>query len=166
MKFLLHGITFAILVTGCSSQSAFGRFNMNKQQELSVSSSQTSKIQSQETTKGLFYATYLNDVDTDNFDDNEYFYIALYLKDTISMDEVSFDKMIETSLQLNTQSPIEIKRLPSHNQFSSLTHVKNEWNKYYLVTFKKENESVKKLYLVFKQDKLFSEVLIYQRKRK
>lgn len=167
MKFFLTTITLTLLLTACSHQNAFTKFEMDKQEELSVSSSQTSKIKFEDKTEGVFSAIYLNEVDPASFNDNEYFYIYLYLKDKEEMGGLKFNDAIRTSLKLNGQLPIEIKQLSSENQFSHLTSVNNEWYKYYLVTFKQEvvEKNTKKLNLVFELGKLSSEVFTYKKKK-
>lgn len=166
MKFFLSAMTLVLLLTACSNQNAFSRFDMDKQGELSVSSSQTSKIKSENQIEGIFSAIYLNEVDSLSFHDNEYFYIYLYLKDKKEIDDLAFNDLVKSSLKLNGQMPIEIKRLPSDNPFTHLASVNNEWNKYYLVTFQEDANNTKKLNLIFELGKLSSEVFTYKKKKK
>jgi len=165
MKFFLNIVVLAIFLSACSHQNAFSKFNMDKQEEFSVSNSQTSKIKFKKNIKGVLSAIYLNEVNPSSFHGNEYFYVYLYLKDKNEVNDLNdsiFNNVIKSALTLNGQLPIELRQLPRENEFSHLTSIKNKWNKYYLVTFKK---NVKKLNLVFKQGEFSSEVLTYQKEK-
>ena len=164
MKFFFITLTFTILLTGCS-QNAFTKFNLDKEQELSVSSSQTSKITFSNSNKvyGIFSAVYLNEINPKSFNKNEYFYIYVYLKNETSSKKSFLMKNIDSSITLNGRPPIKIEKLPHANRFSHLSVVSNKWNKYYLFTFKKEDNVTKQLKLTFKKDDLSSEVLTYKK---
>jgi len=158
-------ITFAILasLSGCSSKNAFTKFNMNKDQELSVSSLLSSKIKSKKDGKidGVVSAIYLNEIYPDSYNNNEYFFVYLFLKNKKKMhDPKDFDKL-DLSLRLNGELPIKIKQLENKNKFSHLTFIKSDWNRYYLVAFKKQNKT--SISLVLESDQSFSDQLEYQK---
>jgi hypothetical protein len=163
MKFFLITLTFIILITGCS-QNAFTKFDLDKEQELSVSSSRTSKITFSNSKKiyGIFSAVYLNRINPESFKENEYFFIYMYLKNENSLKKSALLKNINSSITLNDKFPADIKELPHANKFTHLISVKNKWNKYYLVTFKKEKD-LKQLNLLFEQEGLSSAVLTYKK---
>jgi hypothetical protein len=165
MNFFLSTLILSVVLIGCSSQNAFTKFTMDKQQELSVSNSQTSKIKFEDKVDGIVSAIYLNEVDSKTFNDNEYFYISLYLKNKNQMDDISLMNEIKSSLKLNKKFPVEVKQLPNDNHFSHFTSVNSKWNKYYLATFKKEitGENAKKLNLVFMHGKFSSDMLSFEK---
>ncbi len=160
MKYFFLSINFILLFAGCSHNNAFTQFKMTKEQELSISSLQSSKITLDEKVDGVFSAIYLNKVYPDAFNQNEYFYIYIYLKDAKKMYDPNSLDDIELVVKLNGKTPIKIKNLPSENQFSHLISTKSKWNRYYIVAFK---ESEKKLNLVLENGNSSSAILMYQK---
>ena len=153
MKTFLSILIFGIIITGCSSKNAFSKFDMLKEQELSVSNSQTSKITSLNSVHGVFSAVYLNEIDSKSFKDSEYFYISMYQKNKRELDI--------SSVLLNGSMPISFKKLPNNNKFLNLTVSHNKWNNNYLVVFNRQNN--KKLQLLFRDANLSSEILTYEK---
>ena len=151
MKYLFMFSVF-VLFLGCADKNAFSKFGMNKAQELSASSIQTSKIKSDGYMDGVFSAIYLNDVYPDKYFDNEYFLISLYIKGR---------KDTDINLMLNKKRCMKIKRLPQNNEFSDLVGANNRWKKYFLVVFKKEKSTT--LSLVLENGQSFSDPLVYQK---
>ena len=158
MKLFINALTFTILLTGCSTQNAFTKFEMTKQQELSISNSQTSKVKFKNKVDGIFTALYLNEIDNRSFNDNEYFYVYMYVKDKKQMNQ---DNLLH-SIKLNTKPAIKIEELSYTNRFSNLTTINNRWNRYYLVTFKADN--TKKLNLIFRYGEFSSDILRYKKR--
>lgn len=152
MKYLFIIITFFLLF-GCADKNAFTKFKMTKIQELSASSIQSTKIESNEGIDGIFSAIYLNEVYPEKYFDNEYFFISLYLKDK--------QEYIKHNIELNKKFPLSIKKLSFENEFSNLIGAKNSWKDYYFVVFKKENSS--RLSIVFESGQSFSAPLVYQK---
>jgi hypothetical protein len=162
MKPFLIILIFVIFTTGCADKNAFSKFKMNEAQELSASSLQSSKVKTKDgKIKGIFSAIYLNEVYPKEYFGDEYFYIYMYLKEKgegYNLDKIQSSRL---KLKLNSKTPIEVKQLPHKNRFSDLTGIENEWNLYYLVTFKKER--VKKLSIVLESDQFSSDLLVYQK---
>ena len=153
MKSLLNALLFTLLFTACSHQNAFTKFNLNKEQELGISSLKSSKIIANNKVAGVFSAIYLNEVNPDKFNENEYFFIYAYLKD--SSDDIT--------LTLNQKSAIKIEKLSNKNRFSHLCSVENDWNRYYLITFAKEKEDTLKL--VLQTLEASSKTLVYEKEK-
>jgi len=149
-----------ITFSGCSHKNAFSNFQMSKEQELSASSFQSSKIKSGEQVDGIFSAIYLNEVYPKSFTQNEYFYIHLYLKEDREMYNPNSLDELKLKVKLNKNLPIKIKELERENQFSNLIKVENRWTKYYLVSFDKQDGN---LSLVLENDLSFSDALVYQK---
>jgi len=159
MNFLSVTAVCALLLSGCSYNNAFTKFHMDKEQELSASSLQSSKIISQDgQTKGVFSAIYLNDVYPESFNQNEYFYVSIYLKDKKKIYDPNKNEDVALTLMLNGELPIKIKKLPNKNQFSHLLSRTNDWNVYYLVAFKEQGNT---LSLVLKDKNSSSSALTY-----
>ncbi len=160
MRYFFIITTLILLFNGCSHNNAFTKFGVTKEQELSMSSLQSSKIKLGEKVDGVFSAIYLNEVYPDIFNQNEYFYVYLYLKDAKKMYDPNSLDDIELALKLNGKTPIKIKQLPNENQFSHLSSTKNEWSRYYIVAFK---EIGKKLNLTLESGNSSSAVLKYKK---
>lgn len=160
MRFIFTLVIITLFFSGCSHKNAFTNFNMNKDQELSTSSLQSSKVRLGKKVEGVFSAIYLNEVYPNSFNQYEYFFIYLYLKDEKVMHNPNSLDDIELTVKLNGELPVKIKELPNENQFSKLTTSKSAWKKYYLVAFK---EQKKKLNLVLESGRSSSAVLSYQK---
>ena len=161
IKFLIT-LSLIAFISGCSSKNAFNKFNITKEQERGVSSLLSSRIISNNgDIDGVISAIYLNEIYPDSYNNNEYFFVYIFLKNKKEMhDSKRFDKL-ELSLKLNNELPIKIKQLPNKNKFSHLTFIKSDWNKYYLVAFKKQAE--KSISLVLESCQSSSDSLIYQK---
>ena len=159
---ILISLTILALLAGCSSKNAFTKFKMSKDQELSVSSLLSSKIKSKDgNIDGVVSAIYLNEIYPESYNNNEYFFVYLFLKNKKEMhDPKEFDKL-ELGLRLNGKLPIKIKQLPHNNKFSHLTFIKSDWNKYYIVAFEKQNKS--SINLVLESGQSSSDQLRYQK---
>ena len=161
MKFLTI-IAILLLISGCSTRNAFEQFNMEKEQELSVSSLLSSKITSQNgEIQGVVSAIYLNEIYPQSYNNNEYFFVYIFLKDKKKMNDPKRFDELSLNLKLNNKTPIKIKQLPHENKFTNLAFMKSDWNKYYLVAFQKDNKS--SLNLVLESGQSFSAPLKYQK---
>lgn len=160
MKSLFILFIFLILFTGCSSKNAFDQFNMNKEQELSISSLQSSKITSKAgKVEGVFSTIYLNEVYPKSFNGDEYFFVYIFTKETKEMYDPKNPTDTDLRLKLNSKLPIKVQKLPKDNRFSHLVSVKSNWNKYYLVAFKQEDT----ISLVLESGQSSSVALKYQK---
>ena len=161
MKSFLIILTFVVLFTGCADKNAFSKFDMSEAQELSASSIQSSKIKSKDRTEGILSIIYLNEVYPKVYFNNEYFFVYLYLKNKKDMYDPTKLQDIGLTLKLNSKLPIKIKQLPNDSKFSDLVATKNEWNRYYIVAFKKEKS--KTLSIVLENGQFSSDPLVYQK---
>jgi len=160
MKTFFIFLIFLILFTGCSKKNAFFGFEMDKAQELCASSLQSSKIISKDgEVSGVFSAVYLNEVYPHAFYEEEYFFIFFYTKEDKELYDPKNPTDTDLILKLNSQLPVKIEKLPQQNQFSHLADIKNDWNHYYLVAFKKSSV----LNLVLENSKSSSAVLKYKK---
>ncbi|MFA5232831.1 MAG: hypothetical protein WC390_00385 [Sulfurimonas sp.] len=153
-------LTFLILFTGCSKKNAFFGFEMDKAQELCASSLQSSKIISKDgEVSGVFSAVYLNEVYPQAFYGDEYFFVFFYTKENKELYDSKNPTESDLILKLNDNLPIKMEVLAQENQFSHLADIKNDWNHYYLVAFKKSSV----LNLVLENGKSSSAVLKYNK---
>lgn len=136
MKTIFTIFTILILFSGCSRKDAFFGFDMEKDQELSASSLQSSKIVSKEgKISGIFSIIYLNEVYPKSFNQNEYFFVFMFTKESKELYDPKNPKDVDMKLELNSKLPLKVEKLPQENQFSHLVDTKNDWNQYYLVAF-------------------------------
>jgi len=162
MKTFLLFFTFLFLLSGCSNNNAFDLFKMDKDQERSITSLQTAKIQTKDgLVSGVISAIYLNEVYPDSFNDGENFFVYIYLKKEEKM--YNPKKFIKTNLnlKLNGKLIIKLEELPKQNKFSHLVSVNSNWNKYYLVTFATDKKRNLSLNLSLESDPSSSAVLTY-----
>jgi len=160
MKTFFIFLTFLTLFTGCSKKNAFYEFKMDKDQERSASSLQSSKIVSKDgEVNGFFSAIYLNEVYPETFNQNESFFIFFFTKEKREMYDPNKPTDTTLRVKLNSKLPIKIEELSQENKFSHLVDIKNDWNRYYIVTFEKADT----INLVLDDDNASSAILKYKR---
>lgn len=160
MKTFFIILTLLTFLAGCSSKNAFDNFNMDKEQELSISSLQTSKILSKTgKVEGFFSVIYLNEIYPESFNGNEYFFVYTFIKESKEMYDPKNPNQTDLKLKLNSKLPIKIQKLPKDNRFSHLASIKSSWNKYYLVAFEQEDT----ISLLLENGQSSSAVLKYQK---
>lgn len=148
---------FLIFFTGCSQKNAFVKFNMNKDEERSVSSLQTSQIIDKSgEIAGVISVVYLNEIYPKKFNKYDSFYIYIYMKDSKNINFI--DPKI--NLEMNEQVPVNSTELPNNNEFTHLVNIKNSWNRYYLVEFERDCNT---LNLIFDNGLSLSNILKYQK---
>ena len=126
MKFFLTLITFMMMFQGCGEKNAFSRFHLLEKQELGLNSLQSSKLKDGVAVNGVISVVYLNQINPERFNNSEVFYIFMYTK----------DKSLPINFTLNAQNPsFSVKELTRENEFTYLTSVDTEWNRYFIVTF-------------------------------
>ena len=150
MKTFTIILTFLLLISGCASKNAFEQFEMSKKQELSANALARSKVKFGEKVNGIVSTIYLNFVSPQEYKDGEYFYVYAYLK----------NKNYDFRFLLNGEEPQSLTELPSTNQFTELTSIDNEWSKYYLVKFAKQED---KLSFVFENGPYSSDILKFEK---
>jgi hypothetical protein len=160
MKSFFIITTLLIFLSACSHKNAYTNFGITKEQELAATSFQSTKVKRGEDVEGIFSAIYLNKVYPQSYNQNEYFYISLYLKEAKEIYNPDALKKIGITFRLNSKLPVNIQELPAENKFSHLGFMKERWNKYYLVIF--ENQG-KELNLVLESDLSSSAALAYQK---
>ena len=142
MKLLILLVSAALLFTSCSNKSnAFDFFKFDKNYEKAISYTKTASLMQSMETKAVITTIYLNKVLADEYNKNDSFFVALYSnEDKIFYDKFS-QRIAEYTLTLNDQKPIRIKELKKDSKLRLLMPIKNGWNRYYLVEFKKVKEN-------------------------
>ena len=146
MKYFLITAISIILLSGCSYQNAFSKFDMTHKEELLASNTQSSKVQTKESVKGVFTAIYLNNVDEEYADDNENFIVGVYMKN--SKEQYNF--------KLNQKLPLYMEKIEDINDYSELVKHPRKWDIYYFVRFQ---NSGRKIDFSLESDRLSSAVL-------
>lgn len=164
MRRVLFFIVNIVFLVGCSREYALENFDLTKARESSEIGFETRKLLNQDgTLAGVFSCVYLNDVYPDNYNNDEYFYVSFYTKDSdIYIDprvdnEESYAKEIDTTsldVKLNGKYPKEILQLPKINDFSKLLDIENEWSKNYLVVFSHSENLKLNLETLFQNKKI------------
>jgi len=150
MKTFLVFLVFSIFFAGCAEKSAFSRFNMSKKQELGVDSLMNSKVRTGNRVEGVVSVIYLNKVYPETYQEDEFFYVYMYLKNR--------DNNI--NFILNNEEAISVKKLPVKNEFNYLTSINTKWNKYYLVKFKKQGDILK---FLLESGQSSSDLLVFEK---
>ncbi len=150
MKTFLLITLISALFTGCSSSNAFSQFSLTPEQSKSENSILSSKIHFQNKTVGTVSAVYLNQVLPKIYNENEWFYVSMYTKD--SEKDVKFF--------LNGEKALNVKKLQVENKFSHLLSSVEEWKTYYLVEFKQLGNT---LSFIVKNSNASSAPLIYKK---
>ncbi len=174
MKSFIIILLFLTIMSGCADKNAFDKFNMSLDQELSIDNLQSSKIKTTKNIDGIVRVVYLNNIYPDTYNLDEKFYVSIYLKkdtefkepssltmkvyDKIPAEEIaicqkenlelSFFKDKKIIIKLNNKSPIKIEELKQKNKFSHLASTNNDWQRYYLITFKKEIKDKLSLFII------------------
>ncbi|MFK5938581.1 MAG: hypothetical protein QM497_09335 [Sulfurimonas sp.] len=150
MKSFLVFLVFSIFFAGCSEKSAFSRFNMSEKQELGVDSLMNSKVREGNRVEGVVSVIYLNKIFPETYQENEFFYIYMYLK----------NRNNKLNFILNNEKAISVEKLPVKNEFNYLTSIDTKWNKYYLVKFKKQGDILK---FLLESGQSSSDLLVFEK---
>lgn len=135
MKTFLTINIILLFLNACSYDNAFSRFELSQKKAKSEESIVSSKIYNDKEVLGIVSCVYLNVVNPKRYQDSEYFYIYIYLK----------DKSLTPTFVLNDINSSSVQKLYRENEFALLTSSKVAWQDYYLVKFPKQDG-----HLVFK----------------
>jgi len=133
MKIFLTINILLLLLSACSYNNAFSRFDISQERAKSEESLISSKIYDKNNIIGVINVVYLNTVDPEKYKDGEYFYIYLYAKKSEA----------RISFTLNDTNASSMQELEANNDFTILTDSNVSWQKYYLVRFEQQGSSLK-----------------------
>ena len=161
MRYISIFIITLFFITGCSRTSAFDFFKMDDNYERAVDNLQTGTIVSSFETKAILSTIYLNRVYPEKYSDGEYFFVSIYLREDIRLYFKSGMNNKKYKFTLNGDQPIEGKELETDDELRIAMPITNEWNRYYLVKFPKQQIST--LDLILENDEFDSVHLVYQK---
>jgi hypothetical protein len=150
-----------VFISGCSRTSAFDFFKMDDDYEKAIDNLQTGTIVSSFETKAILSTIYLNHVYPEKYNDSEYFFVSIYLREDIRLYFKSGMNNKKYKFTLNGEQPLEGKELKTDDELRLSMPISNEWNRYYLVKFPIQH--INELNLILENDKLDSIELIYQK---
>ncbi len=158
-------LSTALLLTfsGCSRSTAFDVFKLDEAHERAISNLQTSTIVQSFETKAIISTIYLNDTLPGKYasSEKESFFVSLYLQDDIRLFYKADIKAPEVALTLNEMNYLSAKELEKDDQLRTLMPIKNEWNRYYLITYPHQGDGPMKL--IFEIDPYGMAELTYQK---
>jgi hypothetical protein len=157
--FLLVSVVF--FISGCSRTTAFDFFKMDANYEKAVDNLQTGTIVRSFETEAILSTIYLNHVYPEKYNDGEYFFVAIYLRDDIRLYFKSGMNNKKYNFTLNGEIPIEGSELKTDDELRLLMPISNEWNRYYLVKF--PTQHTQELDLILENDEFHSVALTYQK---
>lgn len=150
MKKNLIIFIITLISLGCSSRNAFDNFSITEKQEFSENNIQSSKIKNGNIVHGTVSSIYLNKVSPELYKDAEYFYIYLFTK----------DENLPLTFELNGLCSLVVKELNSTNEFTYLSLSHADWQRYYLVKFKEQEDILK---LVVKSGEFSSDTIVFEK---
>lgn len=152
MKIVLTLLTTITLFTGCVDKNGFDNFGFSLQKQQWENNFISSKIEDQEGFQGIISAVYLNKVLPQKYNNNECFYLSIYLKDATQ----------KLTFTLNEQASIVVKEIPNNDEFKEFVQTKKKWTKYYIVEFAEQKEN-DVLSFIAKNDTLSSSKMIFKK---
>ncbi|MDF1883779.1 hypothetical protein JHD49_07520 [Sulfurimonas sp. SAG-AH-194-C21] len=150
MKTFLTINIILLILSACSYDNAFSRFDISPMRAKSEESIISSKIYNETDIVGVVSYVYLNTVNSEKYQDSEYFYIYLYAKDTKA----------QISFTLNDVNATLIEELEVNNKFIRLTDSNVTWQKYYFVKFAQQDTD---LTLITKIANFSSNAILFQK---
>ena len=170
---LLTTLGATLLFTGCSKVTAFDFFSTDPYYEKAVTNMKTISLTQAGETKVLLHAVYLNNVDPQTYNGNDYFFVAIHIideahspKDSGLMNPAYKLEMVEKinigyhkSLEAR---PLEIRALREEDKLTQSMPIKSKWNYFYLVRYEAVNDT--KLNLIFKTKKFGNSSISFQKK--
>ncbi|WP_428737856.1 hypothetical protein [Sulfurimonas sp.] len=152
MKIVLTLLIFITFFTACVDKNGFDNFHFSLEQEQWENNFISSKIEDKIGFQGTISAVYLNKVFPQKYKENEYFYIALYLKGGKQL-------LLYT---LNSNNSLSVQELTNNNEFQNFMHSSNKWNRYFLVEFA-EQKDIDVLSFEAKNETLSSSTMIFKK---
>jgi hypothetical protein len=158
MKYFFATLFVGFLISGCATRSAFSKFGITQEQELSIENTRSGEMRNGTKVGGIFSSVYLNNIYPNMSEDTNVFYISTYMR----KDSVDNNESNDFSIKMNNAKPKEIRKLAYDTKLNDLLPVKTSWTNNYVVTFD-NNETTDKIDLVIGIDQFSSGSLIYSK---
>lgn len=118
-------LAFVCVLWGCSNLSD-PRFSKDYYDERRLQLTRKSNLIADEKTKLVAFSTFLSRLDSQKYEDGEYFFVEIdYVDEKIKFKDLTFSLLGE--------SPIKIEKIKDIKQYNIYTHA--PWNECYLVVF-------------------------------
>lgn len=155
--------TALLIFSGCSRSGAFDVFKVDEAHERAISNLRTATIVQSFETKVILSTIYLNDTLPQQYgnDQNESFFVALYLQDDIRLFYKANLSTPDANLTLNGAGQIAFRELKEDDPLRTLMPIKNDWNRYYLITYPHQKSRLLKL--TFEIDPYGTAELMYRK---
>lgn len=151
------------MFSGCSRSGAFDVFKVDEAHERAITNLRTSTLIESFETKAIISTIYLNDTLPREYgnDQNESFFVSLYLQDDIRLFYKADLSAPVANLTLNGVEHIALRELQKDDRLRTLMPIKNDWNRYYLITYPHQKSSLLKL--TFEIDPYGTAELMYRK---
>jgi len=130
----LFFIFFLTFFTACSPTTSLEHFSNNPIDAYSIQYTKKRDILYNKELKAMLFATYLNKISTKYDTDEAYSFVV-----AVQYVNESDNKLIE-SITLNDKKPLSFVSLKKDSKLLENIALKNNWAKYYLVEFTKDDE--------------------------
>ena len=118
-----------ILLTACSRETAFEHFSrLDSRHERAVANLMRVTLKEDNRTTALLSIIYLNAVDPDHYQHQDYFLVAQYDSRQLPLEAYT--------ITLNGKTPTGIVQLDDNCSLRTLMPLNNAWNAYYELVFK------------------------------
>ena len=133
MRTWLFPILLLVLFSACSRQTAFEYFTkLDSREERAVMNLQHVTLAENNRTTALISTIYLNPVDPGLYGGQEYFFVALYDRRGLALEDYN--------VTLNGKAPVGLAKLDDNCSLRELMPLNNPWNGYYELVFKHSKE--------------------------
>ncbi len=127
-----------LLFTACSPRNPLDHFSKNKHFERAMIGLQIGTLVSQLETKAVLKVIYLNHVYQDRYQENENFFLSLYIaNEPYDSDQGGLNHKLYT-LKLNDQKALCVTELADSAPLRMEMPITEKWSRYYHVTFAKQ----------------------------
>ena len=160
----IHAILAAAMLafSGCTQTTAFDAFKMDEEHERAITNLRTATIVRSFETKAIVSTIYLNATLPKQYNgEYEHFFVALYLQDDIRLYYKANLNAPDGRLTLNGIEPTNVRELKKDDRLRTLMPIKNEWNRYYHITYPRQKGNILKLTL--ESDRYGKAELMYQK---
>lgn len=139
--------TAVLMFSGCSRSGAFDVFKVDEAHERAVTNLRTSTIVQSFETKAIISTIYLNKTLPQQYgnNQNESFFVSLYLQSDIRLFYKANLSAPDANLTLNGVGYTAIRELKEDDPLRTLMPIKNDWNRYYIITYPHQKSRLLKL---------------------
>lgn len=136
---VLSSVVMSFFLVSCSSKSALEYFDKSDLEARAFQESKKGDYIENGSPKVIVWATYLNNVDREKYNNNEEFLVSVYTSnsDKQGIKELGYSFSLNDNKALVTQY---VDKKDAKNEKLLKLISKNNWGEYYLVSFAKSSE--------------------------